>query len=136
MRYVQFDPNGGCWLWDSGVTWNGWLHYPIFTLRPGRQQRVSRFMYEHFNGPMVPDAYATPGTALPPWPIIPAPHGTLAERIAGATGQLGDAGGLVSAGPLDQEPRIRRVGLQEPYDHYRPAPPLSLWARVWRWLRG
>jgi hypothetical protein len=50
MRYVQFDPFGGCWLWDSGVTRNGWLEYPIFTLRAGRQQRVNRFMYETFSG--------------------------------------------------------------------------------------
>lgn len=50
MRYVQYDPFGGCWLWDSGVTKNDWLEYPIFTLRPGKQQRVNRFMYEHVHG--------------------------------------------------------------------------------------
>lgn len=50
MRYVQFDPNGGCWLWDSGVTKNDHLEYPIFTLRVGKQQRVNRFMYEAHHG--------------------------------------------------------------------------------------
>lgn len=54
MRYVQPDLNSGCWLWDSGVTSNGWLQYPIFTLRVGKQQRVNRFMYETFNGPIPP----------------------------------------------------------------------------------
>lgn len=52
MRYVQCDPFGGCWLWDSGVTRNEHLEYPIFTLRPGKQQRVNRFMYETANGPI------------------------------------------------------------------------------------
>ncbi len=52
MRYVQYDTNGGCWLWDSGVTSNGWAEYPIFTLRVGKQQRVNRFMYETFKGPI------------------------------------------------------------------------------------
>lgn len=52
MRYVQFDPFGGCWLWDSGVTKNRTMEYPIFTLRVGKQQRVNRFMWEHHNGPI------------------------------------------------------------------------------------
>jgi hypothetical protein len=54
MRYVQYDTQGGCWLWDSGVTSNGYTEYPIFTLRVGRQQRVNRFMYETFKGEIPP----------------------------------------------------------------------------------
>jgi hypothetical protein len=54
MRYVVFDTNGGCWLWDSGVTFNGHSFYPVFTLRPGKLMRVARFMFEHFKGPIPP----------------------------------------------------------------------------------
>ena len=46
MRYVQFDPFGGCWLWDSGTTFNGHMEYPMFNLEPARSVRVSRFMWE------------------------------------------------------------------------------------------
>ena len=53
MRYIQYDTNGGCWLWDSGITFNGHSHYPIFTLRPGKQERVNRFMYRTHNGPIM-----------------------------------------------------------------------------------
>lgn len=54
MRRVEFDTNGGCWLWFGGVNSNGWVEYPMFWSgsKAKGQQRVHRAVYEHTQGPI------------------------------------------------------------------------------------
>lgn len=44
---VQYDPNGGCWLW-SGYAWGGYGRFNYF----GRSAKAHRAAYEIYVGPI------------------------------------------------------------------------------------
>lgn len=50
MQKVEFDPNGGCWLW--GASQSGTRGYGFFRYAGGT--KAHRFSYSHFVGP-IPD---------------------------------------------------------------------------------
>ncbi len=49
MTKVEVDEASGCWLWQRGLTWNG---YPQFALGQ-RNVRGHRWAYERFMGPIL-----------------------------------------------------------------------------------
>lgn len=53
IERIEFDPNGGCWLWSGSPTPGGYSQVQVGTRR-GQQRPHSghRISYEHFKGPV------------------------------------------------------------------------------------
>jgi hypothetical protein len=49
MDRVEFDTNGGCWLWRGSTTSHGYADF--FFAGPNTRQKAHRVSYEHFVGP-------------------------------------------------------------------------------------
>jgi hypothetical protein len=54
MHRVEFDTNGGCWLWTKAIFHNGYGQFN--TKKPGRTRRVHRLMFEEMRG-SIPAGY-------------------------------------------------------------------------------
>jgi len=50
MKYVEPEPNSGCWLWTGGIAWDGYGNFKV----PGHQRQAHRIAYELWRGP-IPD---------------------------------------------------------------------------------
>lgn len=52
LRNVEYDPNGGCWLWAGGMFWTG---YGSLTVN-NRRRLAHRYFYEQLVGPIPDDS--------------------------------------------------------------------------------
>lgn len=64
MAAIEYDPNGGCWLWSAATTEFG---YGLVGSgrRPARMLRTHRVVWEHRNGPIPPDRIVMHGCDVP-----------------------------------------------------------------------